>query len=48
MKSFLSGKICFTLIIIQKIQSFLIKLIKKFLVKQKMNLVELLYMNLLD
>ena len=33
MKSFLSEKICLTLVIIQKIQSFLMKLIKKFLAK---------------
>ena len=32
-KSFLSGKICLTLVIIQKIQSFLMRLIKKLLVK---------------
>ena len=31
MKNFLSGKICFTLVIIQKIQSFLMGLIKKLL-----------------
>ena len=33
MKSFLSGKICLTLVIIEKIQSFLMRLIKKLLVK---------------
>ena len=33
MKSFLSGKICLTLVIIQKIQSFLTRLIKKLLLK---------------
>ena len=33
MKNFLSGKICLTLVIIQKIQSFLMRLIKKLLVK---------------
>ena len=33
MKSFLSGKTCLTLVIIQKIQSFLMRLIKKLLVK---------------
>ena len=32
-KNFLSGKICLTLVIIQKIQSFLMRLIKKLLVK---------------
>ena len=37
-----SGKICLTLVIIQKIQSFQMTLIKKLLAKQKMNLVELL------
>ena len=39
MKSFLSGKICLILVIIQMIQSFLIRLIKKLLAKWKMNLV---------
>ena len=39
---FKSGKIYLTLVIIQKIQSFLMRLIKKLLVKWKMNLVELL------
>ena len=29
MKNFLIGKICLTLVIIQKIQSFLMKIIKK-------------------
>ena len=48
MKNFLSGKICFTLVIIQKIQSSSMRLIKKLLVKCKMNLVELLQLNLLD
>ena len=38
MKSFLSGKICLTLVIIEKIQSFLMRLIKKLLEKSKMNL----------
>ena len=32
-KSFLNGKICLTLVIIQKIQSFLMRLIKKLLAK---------------
>ena len=32
-KIFLNGKICLTLVIIQKIQSFLMMLIKKLLVK---------------
>ena len=36
------GKIYLTLVIIQRIQSFLMRLIKKLLVKWKMNLVELL------
>ena len=45
---FLSEKICLTIVIIQKIQRFLMKLIKKLLEKWKMNLVELLQMNLLD
>ena len=34
-KSFLSGKICLTLVIIQKIQSFFIGLIKKAIGKMK-------------
>ena len=33
MRNFLSGKICLTSVIIQKIQSFLMRLIKKLLVK---------------
>ena len=33
MKNFLSGKICMTLVIIQKIQRFLMRLIKKLLEK---------------
>ena len=33
MKNFLSGKICLTLVIIQKIQSFLMRLVKKLLGK---------------
>ena len=33
MRSFVSGKICLTLVIIEKIQSFLMRLIKKLLVK---------------
>ena len=33
MKNFLSGKICLNLVIIQKIQGFLMRLIKKLLVK---------------
>ena len=33
MKSLLNGKTCLTLVIIQKIQSFLMKLIKKLLAK---------------
>ena len=41
-KEFLSGKICLTLVIIQKFQSFLMRLIKKLLEKLKINLVELL------
>ena len=32
-KSFLSGKICLSLVIIQKIQSFLMRLMKKLLAK---------------
>ena len=47
-KEFLNGKICLTLVIIKKIQSFLMMLIKKLLAKWKMNLVELLLTNLLD
>ena len=35
MKNFLSGKICLTLVIIQKIQSFLMRLIKKAIGKMK-------------
>ena len=42
MKIFLSGKICLNLEIIQKINSVLMRLIKKLLAKCKMNLVELL------
>ena len=42
MKNFLSGKIYSTLVITQKTQSFLMRLIKKLLVKWKRNLVELL------
>ena len=42
MKNFFSGKICLTLVIIQKIQRFLMRLIKKLLVKWKINLVKLL------
>ena len=41
-KEFLSGKICLTLVIIQKFQSFLMRLIKRLLEKLKINLVELL------
>ena len=41
-EEFLSGKICLTLVIIQKFQSFLMRLIKKLLEKLKINLVELL------
>ena len=41
-EDFLSGKICLILVIIQKIQSFLVRLIKKLLAKWKMNLAELL------
>ena len=33
MKNFLNGKICLTLVIIQKIQSFSMRLIKKLLAK---------------
>ena len=40
MKNFLSGKICLTLVIIQKIQSFLMRLIKKLLGKRKKNTVK--------
>ena len=39
MKNFLSGKICFSLVIFQKI---LMRLIEKLLEKWKINLVELL------
>ena len=42
MKIFLSENICLTLVIIQKIQSFLMRLIKNLLEKCEMNLVELL------
>ena len=38
-EEFLRGKICLTLVIIQKIQNFLMGLIKKLLGKWKMNLV---------
>ena len=41
-KNFLSGEICLTLVIIKKIQIFLMRLIKKLLEKWKMNLIELL------
>ena len=37
---FLSGKICLASVSIQKIQSFLMRLIKELLEKSKMNLVE--------
>ena len=40
MNNFLSGKIYLTLVFIKKIQSFLMRLIIKLLVKWKMNLVE--------
>ena len=40
--NFWSGKIYLSLVIIQKIQGFLMRLIKKLLVKWKMNLGELL------
>ena len=40
-EEFLSGKICLTLVVIQKIQSFLMRLIEKLLDKWKMNLAEL-------
>ena len=43
MKVFLNGKICLTLVIIQKIKSFLMILINKLLVKWKMNIVEWSY-----
>ena len=46
--NFLSEKIYLTFLIIQKIQDFLMGLIKTLLVKWKMNLVELLVLNLLD
>ena len=39
---FFEWKICLTLVIIQKIKSFLMRLIKKLLEKWKINLVELL------
>ena len=45
---FLRGKICLTLVTFQKIQSFLTRLIKKLLARRKMNLVKLLWLNLLD
>ena len=48
MKNFISGKICLTLVIIQKIQRIMMILIKKLLVKWKMNMVELLLMKLFD
>ena len=35
MKNFFNGKICFTLVIIQKIQSFMMMLIKKTIGKMK-------------
>ena len=41
-EEFLSGKICLTLVIIQKFQSFLTRLKKNLLGKWKPNLVELL------
>ena len=42
MKNFLRGKICLILVTIQRIQSFLMRQIKKLLAKRKMNLKELL------
>ena len=47
-EEFFKHKICFILVTIQKIQSFLMRLIKRLLTKWKMNLVELLQTNLLD
>ena len=44
----LSIKVCLILVSIQKIQSFLMRLIRKLLEKWKINLVELLKKNLLD
>ena len=41
-EEFLSGRICLTLVTIQKIESLLMGLIKKLLEKWKINLVELL------
>ena len=41
-EEYLSGNICLTLVIIQKIQSFLLRLMKKLLAKWKMSLVNLL------
>ena len=41
-EEFLSGKIYLNFVIMQKIQGFLMRLIKKLLLKSKMNLVELL------
>ena len=42
MKNSVSGKISSMLVIIQKIQSFMMRVIRKLLAKWKMNLVELL------
>ena len=42
MKNFVSGKIYLTLVIIQKIQIFLMRVIKKLLAKRRVNSVELL------
>ena len=44
----LSIKVCLILVSIQKIQSFLMRLIRKLLEKWKIDLVELLKKNLLD
>ena len=41
MTNLVNGKICLTLVVIQKIQSFLMRLIEKLLDKWKMNLAEL-------
>ena len=42
MKNFVSGKIYLTLVIIQKIQIFLMRVIKMLLAKRRVNSVELL------
>ena len=48
MRGFVNGKICLTLVIIQTIEIYLMRLIKMLLVKSKMNLEELLKLKVFD